>query len=108
MIRAIVNLKEEPYYFEISGHSGFSVSGKDTICAGISSISQTALIGLDTVLGLDVDTTIDQNRGYLKVVLPQNMTTRQKEDAFLIIATMREGIRDFQSGFPKFVKLEEN
>ncbi len=108
MIKAIVRLSAQPYYFELSGHAGAGTRGNDLVCAGISSVSQTALLGLTDVMGLKVKTTIDEDKGYLKVVLPENLSVRQAEDARLIIATMCAGIKDFGSGFPKFVKLEEN
>lgn len=108
MIKVIVRLSAQPYYFELSGHAGAGTRGNDLVCAGISSVSQTALIGLTDVLGIDVETTIDEDKGYLKVVLPDNLPTRQAEDARLVIATMCAGIKDFESGFPKYVNLEEN
>ena len=36
------------------GHTGYGVEGEDIVCAALSSIVQTALLGLLTVVGVNV------------------------------------------------------
>ncbi len=94
--------------YEVSGHSGYDNRGRDVVCAGISSIAQTAYLGLIDVVGITPEVTIDQKRGYLKVVLPPTMTDLQTIQAKAILGTMRVGLEDFSQGYSTYVKLEEN
>ena len=50
MIKVIITKKNDDIIkVECSGHAEFADYGKDIVCAGVSSITQTALIGLKTL-----------------------------------------------------------
>ena len=40
---------------ECDGHTGYGVEGEDVVCAALSSIVQTAVLGLMGVAGLNVN-----------------------------------------------------
>ena len=49
-----------------SGHTGYGVEGEDIVCAALSSVIQTAIMGLLHIVGKDTDVdgtgrTINQN-----------------------------------------------
>ncbi len=92
---------------EADGHSGYGVKGEDIVCAGVSSVIQTALLGLLQVAGISVDFTVDDEKGYLKFTLPENLNDRERHDADVILATMWLGISDLREGFSDFIELEE-
>ncbi len=108
MISIRLQLEKSPMSYEIVGHSGYGYQGEDIVCAGVSSIAQTAYLGLMDIVGLQLDVKIDQKKGYLKVVLPKTMTEKQKIEADAILGTMRVGLIEFSKGFKSYVKLEEN
>ena len=64
--------------FEISGHSGYSEYGSDIVCASISSISQACALGLKEVLGIELKMNINEDKGYLKIELPNNLNNEQR------------------------------
>ena len=88
----------------VNGHANFSNSD-DIVCAGISALTQTAILGLIKVVGLDINYVIED--GFLSFTVPQNLSYEDNIKVDAIIQTMKEGILDIQSGYKKFVNLEE-
>ncbi len=90
--------------FEISGHAGYADEGSDIVCAAVSILATTCANSLESVCGIQpaVDGGED---GYLKVMLPPQMTEGQLHDAQVILATLRQGLSDLTASFPKFVRL---
>ena len=88
------------------GHTGYGVEGEDIVCAALSSIVQTAVLGLFGVVGLNVDLTRDDRKGYLKAVLPDEMNDKQRIQASAIMDTCMLGIYDLHEGYSDFINLE--
>ena len=51
---------------ECDGHTGYGVEGEDIVCSALSSIVQTAALGLMQVAGIDLDYEVRDEDGYLK------------------------------------------
>ncbi|MBE5758116.1 MAG: ribosomal-processing cysteine protease Prp [Clostridiales bacterium] len=92
--------------FEISGHSGYSQAGKDIICASISSISQSCALGLKKVLGINISMKVDEDKGFLKVELPNNINNEDLEKSQILLDTMYISIEDLLSGYSKYISME--
>ena len=75
---------------ECDGHTGYGVEGEDIVCAALSSIVQT----------------VRKEEGYLKAVLPKNLSERQTHDADVILSTLLLGVSDLYEGFSDFINLE--
>ena len=93
---------------ECEGHSGYAEAGEDIVCAGVSSIVQTALLGLMQVAGVDVDYETDADRGYLRMQLPEDISPDQDSASQIILSTMMLGIMDLHEGYSDFIELEVN
>lgn len=92
---------------ECSGHSGYADEGADIVCAGLSSIVQTAALGLMKTAGADnIAYSVDSDRGYLKIVVRDISDTDKRHDCDVILDTMLLGVEDYAEGLPKFVSLE--
>lgn len=89
---------------ESIGHTGFAAEGEDIVCAALSSIIQTALLGLLQVVGINVNYRTDD--GYLKFELPNNLSEQEMRDAQIILATMTAGIADLTESYSDYIKLE--
>lgn len=87
--------------FEIVGHAGFAEAGEDIVCAAISAISQTAILGLTEVLKLEVDCTIDDERGRLRAMLPKGAP----QGAQIILGTMVEGLVSIHRQYPDCIRI---
>lgn len=88
------------------GHTNYGVSGEDIVCAALSSIVQTAVLGLFQVAGVNIDMQRDEKRGYLMFRLPDGITEKEQEKADIITNTMLLGISDLNEGFSDFIELE--
>jgi hypothetical protein len=87
------------------GHSGFADYGKDIVCAGISSIVQTAEIGIKNVAKQKCKTEIAD--GSFSISLEDiDENSQEFHDAQIILKTMVCGLKDLQKQYPKFLKLE--
>lgn len=88
------------------GHSGFAENGKDIVCAAISSIVQTALLGLLAVAKINVDFSRDEKRGLLKFAIPNSLDISKRHDADIILNTMLCGLSDLHEEYSDYLNLE--
>lgn len=87
--------------FSVTGHSGTADRGKDIVCAGVSSLAQTALLGIAEYLHREVD--YDVASGKLIVRLksaPDDLTEA-------IMQTMLLGLREIQKISPEAIHISE-
>ena len=104
----VVEIKRESGHIvslEADGHTGYGVSGEDIVCAALSSIIQTALLGLMQVVGLNIKFVRRDEEGYLKFTLPR-LTGELRHDADLILDTMLLGISDLYESYSDFIELK--
>ena len=87
----------------LSGHSGYADRGEDVVCAAVSAIAQTALMGLQSYCGR-IEYERDDKKGYLTFVVPQG---KEESVAQGIVETAVIGLKDIASGYGTFVKVEE-
>ncbi len=90
------------------GHTGYGVEGEDIVCAGLSSVIQTALLGLLTVAKVNVKYKVDEAQGYLEMTLPDSLTIEERHDCNVILNTMLCGVSDLRESFSDFINLEVN
>ncbi len=88
------------------GHTNYGVSGEDIVCSALSSIVQTAVLGLLMVVNINVNLKRDEKRGFLSLEIPDNITPEQRHDSDVILNTMLCGISDLREGFSDFIELE--
>lgn len=94
--------------FECKNHSGFAEYGKDIVCAGISCITQTAILGVQNIAKTNCNVAIDENRGYLKLeIVERDKNLQTFKDSQIILQTMLCGLEDLQRQYPKYMKLED-
>ena len=92
--------------FEISGHTGYNDSGKDILCAAISSISQSACLGITKVLKLNAVITKNDKKGYLKLILPKSLSQEQLANAQIILKTMHISLQDLLFDYSDYINME--
>ena len=91
---------------ECEGHCEYADAGEDVVCAALSSVIQTAVLGLMKVLGIAVGYETDEKRGYLKAILPKSMSEADEHDADIILRTAYYGVSDLYEEFSDFISLE--
>jgi len=92
---------------ECSDHAGFADYGKDIVCAGISSITQTAVLGIKKLTKIEHNFVVDEKKGFLSLeIFDSNVKSQDFHDAQVILKTMFCGLEDLAKQYPKYVKLE--
>jgi len=101
-------LKKEQKIFEVEcdGHTNYGEKGEDIVCASLSSIVQTAVLGLLMIAELELKMKRDDEAGYLKFTLPEKMTEKQEIQSQAIVDTMLCGISDLYETFSDYIELE--
>lgn len=104
----VIILKKENKIFsvECDGHTNYGEKGEDIVCASLSSIVQTAVLGLLMVALLELDMKRDDEAGYLKFTLPEKLNETQNLQACAILDTMLCGISDLYESFSDYIELE--
>lgn len=104
----IIKIKRENGHIvkvNCDGHTDFGEEGEDIVCAALSSVVQTAILGLLKVAVIPIDYQILDQVGSLQFTLPK-LTDKERHDADMILETMFCGIADLNEGFSKYIKLE--
>ena len=89
------------------GHAEAVNDGEYSIvCAGLSTIIQTALLGLLQVAQINVKFERCEKEGKLVFSVPEDISEVKRHDADIILNTMLCGLTDFYEGYSDFMKLE--
>ena len=104
----VVILKRNNKIFEVEcdGHTNYGEKGEDIVCASLSSIVQTAVLGILMIAELELEMERDDERGYLKFTLPEKLSSKQEIQACAILDKMVCGISDLYESFSDFIELE--
>lgn len=84
--------------FRLRGHAEQGQWGEDLVCAAISAVVQTAIIGITQVLKLNAGYHFDD--GITDCVLSKDATATELGNASLLIDTMAEGLKSIEQAYP--------
>ena len=101
-------LKKENVFvgFVCSGHTGYDEYGKDILCATLSGITQSVVLGLKDVCGIDIKVNRNDNDGYIKVELPKTIDKVKLDKAQVLLNTLYLSIEDLKQGYSKYISME--
>ncbi len=89
--------------FSVMGHAGCGEYGEDLVCAGVSAIVQTAILGISDVLHLKADISI--NEGDTVCILNREVSESDLQNAEIVFKTMNAGLESIVSAYPKTLKF---
>lgn len=92
--------------FECKGHTGYADFGKDIVCASVSSLVQSCILGLQKVVGLDIKYKIDEEKGYIKFELPEGLDKDNLHDSQVLLLTLKDSLENLQSGYSQYISME--
>ncbi len=102
MIKIIIKTDEDKIIgYNVFGHANFAPKGKDIVCSAVSSITQTALLGLKELLKKDIE--FEQDNGLSRVQI-----NNPDKDSNLVLETMLLGLKEIEKIYPKNVLLKYN
>lgn len=82
----------------IQGHSGYSESGSDIVCASVSSISITSV---NAILKMDEKAiSYKQDEGFLEIVVKEHIKIVD-----LLLENMIELLEELASNYSKYIKI---
>lgn len=107
MIKAIIFRDNHEYLvgFEISGHAGYAVIGKDIVCAAVSFLATTVINSLEEQLSVQLSYSVDETDGHLICYIPANIDRGDQEKAQVILKTLEIGLKSMEQEYGKYVKL---
>jgi len=97
------NPRGEIAAFRVKGHAGYAERGQDIVCAGVSTLSQSALLGLKRFLSSDY--TLKLEDGLLQVSIPDSLNQDDRNNANVILETMLLGIHQIAENYPRNIKI---
>lgn len=89
----------------VTGHANFAEHGEDIVCAGVSALVVSALIGLKRVAGHPHDGRATAGQMYCKLKpggTPESVTKAQA-----ILETTLLGLKDIAKDYHKFIRVQE-
>lgn len=89
----------------VEGHAGYAEPGEDIVCAGVSALVVTALIGLKKVAGHPHEGKATSGRMYCKVKAGGTPDSTAKAQA--ILETTLLGLQDIAKDYNHFVRVTE-
>ena len=100
MVKVSIKKNNEINEITISGHSGYDKSGKDIVCASVSSIAITTING---ILSIDSDSLeYETSDGYIKISIKKHSIV---VDA--LIQNMINLLKELEKDYNKYIKIEE-
>ena len=87
--------------FEVSGHSGYADAGEDIVCAGVSSLTDSAYLGITEYLHRNVIS--KDSSGELQLMLEG----RPDERTEAILETMLLGLMEISKAYPKALRIKK-
>lgn len=91
--------------FQVTGHAGYAEWGQDIVCAAVSALTQTTVLGLRDVVGLGDRLTEEVRAGFLTCRLPERLTAAERAQAKLLLATLRAGLIAIAQAYPGYLEI---
>lgn len=107
MIKICIYKNQEDFEKVVcDGHAGYGVYGEDIVCSAVSSIVQTAALGLLMVACANVKIKRDDKKGFFEITIPKEISGTTKHDVNVILSTMLCGLSDLKEEYSDFIEVE--
>jgi len=90
--------------FKACGHCGFAPAGEDIVCAAVSVLTQTAVLGLCHYLANKVD--VEVKDGFLNC-RARPVTAKDIEQTEVILQTMYLGLAAIKENYGKYLEISK-
>ena len=92
-----------PVGFTVSGHANLGEFGEDLVCAAVSAIVQTAILGITDVCHIPAGVSIEEGRTHC--ILSKDAAERMQSDAAIVFNTMITGLKSIQAAYPRTLRF---
>jgi len=101
-IRIFRNTAGEITGFSVDGHANTAPYGKDIVCAGVATLAQTAVLGLERYLKREITLDIADGKLLLELTADPDALTGA------ILETMLIGLKEIANISPNSVRIVEH
>ena len=91
--------------FQAKGHTGYAPAGQDIVCAAVSTLVQTTVLGLQELVGLELQIKQEAKTGLFNCSILTTDNEAKLEQAHLILNLMYLGLRQVASEYRKYVQI---
>lgn len=91
--------------FDITGHASAAKPGEDIVCAAVSVLAQTTLLGLHHVVKVEIE--FERDSGDIFCRMPEGLTPEKREAANILLETMVIGFKNLVVGYPTYIELHD-
>ena len=95
------NSEDQVIGCHLSGHAGYDEHGFDIVCAAVSALSATAMLGLTQIAQQEGEYT--NSEGQCDMVLSGTINQSGQD----ILGTMILGLKEISHQYPEFVQINE-
>lgn len=101
LIEIFFDENEKIYGFRVKGHSGYAKKGEDIVCAAVSALTETALLGIGKHLKRRVDYEVKSGNLF--------MFLKEAPDDFTeaVLETMLLGLEETEKLSPEFLRIKK-
>jgi uncharacterized protein len=99
------DLRNEIQAFSVTGHALTAPHGHDLVCAAVSALAQTAILGFYEVL--EQQPSYEITEGKLECRMMDSLDEIQRREAAILLKTMLAGFRNIQQQYPKVIAIED-
>jgi Predicted ribosomal protein len=92
-----------PVGFSVTGHANMGEYGEDLVCAAVSAVVQTAILGITEVCHIPAGVSIEE--GETHCILTKDAKQDEIQRAGIVFDTMIAGLRSIQASYPKTLKF---
>ncbi len=106
MVKVELKLKKNDIYSaEISGHANSKEYGHDIVCASVSVITQTILLGLIDLLDGNIEYKVES--GYLYFKIPEDLEPSMFEKVCILTNTLRLGLDNIKENYSSYIYMKK-
>lgn len=104
MIRILIKQKNDSLkYIHVSGHANSDDYGKDIVCAAVSVVSQTILLGISEILKSDLKYSIE--KGDLSFEIPEDMVYEDELRVNALTHTLMLGLLNIKNNYKNYIDI---
>ncbi len=90
--------------YSVRGHAGYRPPGEDIVCAAVSMLAQTTLLGLARFIREGLVYDVDDS-GTLTCRLPDEMSKKEQLQTQAIVETMVMGLKNLQENYRGYIRV---
>jgi len=100
------NARGQIYRLSAKGHTRFAPEGRDIVCAGVSALVQTAVLGLENVIHAQPEVRLEKGN-VLIALKPSRLDGEVMDKAGVLFESVVLGLKELDRTYPGFIRFEK-